>query len=90
MDGVDEQGARADDVADVANDEGLVGGEVEDAPAVLQGLGVAKGDDAGDFGFDGVGEGLDGAVGEGGALAVEGLANGQTFVVFGERGVGRE
>lgn len=61
--------AGANDVAAVADDKGPLHGVAADAPAVLQGLRVAKGDHAGDAVFDVLRDGLDRAVREGGSLA---------------------
>lgn len=64
--------AVADGVAGVrgADDLDLVGGEVGDLTAVGAELGVAKGDNTDDLGLLSGGEILDGAVVEGGTLAV--------------------
>lgn len=71
----DDEGPLADAVAGVADDEGLAGVEAGDAAAILLLLGVAKGDAGGDAGAHGGGGALDGAVDQGGALAVPGHDN---------------
>lgn len=70
MRGRDDEGARADEVADVAEDAGALGRVVDDAAPVLQVLGVAEEDGAGDLCADRRGDVADRGGGEGGPLAV--------------------
>jgi len=61
-----------DEVARVANDEGFFQRVTSDSPTVLEGLRVSERDNAGDAVSDVLWEILDGAMGNGGALAVAG------------------
>lgn len=66
----DGQLANADEVTGVADDESLLLGEVGDATAVLEALGITVSYGGHDLVLDRLGHALDGAVDEGCALAV--------------------
>lgn len=66
----DSQLAEADKVTGVANDESLLLGEVGDATAVLEALGITVSNGGHDLVLDRFGHVLDGAVDEGSALAI--------------------
>ena len=70
----DGKSARADQIANVANDESAVSWEVWNAPVVLQVLGVTVGLSAENAGLDCSRAVLNGAVNESGSLAVRGVS----------------
>jgi hypothetical protein len=80
VDGEHVKSARADNVANVADNERFIEREADYPPAVLQGLRVAKGDDTDYSGFHVLREVLYCAVGDSGALAIRVVSDRRRWV----------